>query len=303
MSCFLFLLIFLSSCKKEYPNYDAVNSQEVNKIETMYAVGMEKMETSLQPGETKIETFASDLIRESIISQIDHSNLKKMQGAKSGVLGDRVGVFRDQNHTCGSYDQLDITMDCEDRRNANGYGGWIGGNTVNSNVTLSFCLVPTSAFQSSKYYKYAVLDIYGGYQDRVERLFDNEDGSSINSVKLNGVSLTSLQIQTLLGGGIEQGNNTDLTFYIYNQDAVNGAVTFPNLSIPYGVVGYFNAGMGQGWIHTDDEDTNNANAEWYWWRLIDATNTNSPDYLYVQDLIKPTEGGKNTTIYMTKVHN
>jgi hypothetical protein len=138
----------------------------------------------------------------------------------------------------------------------------------------------------------------------IERLFDNEDGTNINNVKLNGVTLSQNDIYTYIGNGIVQGNNTDLCFQVYGQDPVNGMEAFPNLSIAYGVFGSFyvpNTG-GTGWIHTDDEDTHNANAEWYNWYYIPKAGNESYE-LYVQDLIKPTEGGPNTTMYMSRIQN
>jgi hypothetical protein len=292
------MIIFLLSCKKETLSVSDSNIRELEKIETMYTEGVEKTERFLLQDEIKIETSASDEYMSEILRLSRRTDFEKNKSSKSS---DRVGVIIDYNGSCGSYDLLAVTMDCEDSGNENSHSGWIGGNVVNANVVLKFCLVPKSAFQSSKYYKYAVLSLDYGWVDMIERYFDNEDGASINNVKLNGVILTADEIYEELGGGIVQNNNTQLCFYVYDQDPQNGAESFPDLSIgDYGVFGYFGTGP-KGYIYTDDEDTRNANAEWYEWHFIPKVG-NESYFLYVQDLVKPTgTAGRNTTLYMTEV--
>jgi hypothetical protein len=262
----------------------------------MYKAGDVKVETTFLPGESKIETRANDEYMSTILRLSEIMDVKQKEPSKTS---DRVGVIRERNSTCGSYDQLDITMDCEDTRNRTTSYGWKGACIANGNVTLSFCLVPKSGFQSSKYYKYAVLALDYGVDNMIERHFDNEDGSSINNVKLNGVTLTSDEIYNYIGSAIVQDNNTQLLFQTFPQDAVNGMETFPDLSIPYGVFGSFyvpNTG-GTGWISTDDEDTHNANAMWFNWFYIPKVGNEAYE-LYVQDLVKP---GVNTTMYMSRI--
>lgn len=291
-SIFLVLVMILPSCKKENSSPDNMITKEIAKIETMYKEGDVKVETFLMPGESKTETIASDEIVLNILKTLERPNTE----FSKRTLGTRVGVIKEIDQSCGIYDLLEITMDCEDSGNATTYHYWKGDNYVNGNVILRFCLVPTSVFQSSKYYKYAVLDLYGGDDHRIVRVFDNEDGSNINSVKLNGTILSASQISAQLGGGIIQNGNTQLTFYVYEQDPQNGAETFPDLGMPYGVIGYFNDSFAKGWIHTDDEDTRNINREWYWTHII--PNSDPAWNVFVQDLIT---GGGNTDIYMTRV--
>ncbi len=293
---FLVITIFFA-CKKENTYPEPSISQEIAKIETIFKAGDVKIETTLQPGETKIETRASTDYLANLLNNFPQERLKPKTDSKTS---DRVGVIVDYSQNCGSYDKLEITMDNEDRRNANSYTGWIGGNTWQGNAVLRFCLVPKTAFQSSKYYKYAVLSLDYEYISTIERFFDNEDGTNITNVKLNGSILSQQQIYDQIGNGIylDGVKNLRLCFTVFEQDPVNGMESFPSLSIAYGVFGYFGT-FAKGKLHTDDEDTNNANLEWYWWQLVYGPGDDYWDL--VHDIVEPTEMGANTSLWMTRV--
>jgi hypothetical protein len=296
----LIMIITFLSCKKENSVPEPSISQEIAKIETKYKEGDIKIETFLLPGESKVESRASNDYLSKILKRHELSGIKQKAPSKSS---DRVGVIKEIGQSCGSYDELEITMDCEDSRNATHAYNWYGDNYVNGNVTLRFCLVPKSAFQSSKYFQYAVLSLDYGWVHMIERYFDNEDGTSINAVKLNGTTLSDDEIYALGGGISEDGNyNMTLCFTVYEQDPTNGAEDFPDLSISYGVFGYFqvpNSAAARGRIHTDDEDTGNDNLEWYNWNLVYSSS--DPEWDDVHDIIEPTEGGANTNLWMSRV--
>ena len=279
---------------------DATTS--INKLEYAYVDGNLKIETDSTDSAQKIEFRASDEYLATIKKLGDTPNgLRKNVSAVSSLVGKRVGVIADYDSpgSTGTYDVLEIFMDCEDTRNANGREGWTGGNTVDKNVTLKLCLVPKSSFSGYKYTKYAVLSLDYGWDHMIERFFDNEDSNNKNSIKLNGKILDSKGILNLggVGGGITQDKNTTLCFYYYDQDTKTGMESFPDLGIHYGVFGSTEeSGRGRGWISTDDEDKKNANQCWNnWYNLARADCSGWLEY--TKSIIEP---GQNTKIHMFK---
>ena len=231
------------------------------------------------------------------IKRLYEQPFSKKKSTKS-LIGSRV-VVKDIGQSCGSYDVLDIHMDSEDHHTANSKAGWIGDNIVNGNITLRFCLVPKNLFSASKYYQYAVLSLDYGWENMIERYFDNEDDNNDNWIKLNGTRLSSSEVQNELGNGISQTGNTRLCFYVYNQNISSGATSFPNLGIHYGVLGYFGTGS-KGWIYSDDEDSNNANKCWYNWYYIPKSG--NEDWQFAVRNIIDVSDKANTKIYMTHVY-
>lgn len=275
---------------------DATTS--INKLEYAYVDGNLKIETDSTDSAQKIESRASDEYLATIKKLGDTPNgLRKNVTSVSSLVGERVGVIAESNAPTGTYDVLEIFMDCEDSRNANGKSGWIGANTVDRNVTLKLCLVPKSLFSRYKYTKYAVLSLDYGFNNIIERFFDNEDSDNKNSVKLNGKILDSKGVSDLTEArcGITQDKNTTLCFYVYYKDDKTGMESFPDLGIQYGVFGSTDENTrSKGWISTDDEDSKNANQCWNnWYNLARA---DCSDWLKVtQSIIEP---GQNTKIHM-----
>jgi hypothetical protein len=275
-------------------------TMSINKLEYAYVDGNLKIETDSTDSAKKIEFRASDEYLATIKKLGDTPNAsRKNVSAVSSLVGERVGVIADYNSagSTGAYDVLEIFMDCEDTRNANGREGWIGGNTVDRNVTLKLCLVPKSLFSGYKYTRYAVLSLDYGMDHMIERFFDNEDSNNKNSIKLKGEVIKQDKISEKLGGGITQDKNTTLCFYYYDQDTKTGMESFPDLGIHYGVFGSTaENNRSKGWILTDDEDSNNANQCWNNWYDV-ALAENSGWLEYTKSIIEPSQ---NTKIHMFK---
>jgi hypothetical protein len=126
------------------------------------------------------------------------------------------------------------------------------------------------------------------------RYFDNEDKNNANWTKLDGV----VQAEGKWYGQSWFENNTRMGFYYYpSADAVSSG-SFPSLGISYGVFGKF--GSNQGWIHTDDEDKNNAN-----FCYLTRYNKNTGGYYPQQssgNIPNIMDVGGNTTLYVSKVY-
>jgi len=273
---------------------DATTS--INKLEYAYVDGNLKIETDSTDSAPKIEFRASDEYLATIKKIGDTPNgLRKNVSAVSSLVGKQVGVIAGTYAPTASYDVLEIFMDCEDTRNANGTEGWTGGNTVDRNVTLKLCLVPKSLFSSYKYTRYAVLSLDYGWDNMIERFFDNEDSNNQNKIILKGEVINQDKIRTKLGGGITQNKNTTLCFYVYDQDIKNGMESFPDLGIQYGVFGSTaENSRGKGWISIDDEDSKNANQCWYNWNNLARADASG----WLEDAKSIIEPGQNTKIHM-----
>lgn len=295
-------IVTLIGCTEKYNELTESSQKDatvsINKLEYAYVDGNLKIETDSTDSAQKIEFQASDEYLATIKKLGDTPNgLRKNVTTVSSLVGKQVGVIADSYAPTASYDVLEIHMDCEDRKNANGKEGWIGGNTLDKDVTLKLCLVPKSLFSGYKYARYAVLSLDYGSDHMIERFFDNEDSNNKNSIKLNGIDLKSNEINNQLGGGITQDKNTTLCFYYYDQDTKTGMESFPDLGIHYGVFGSTaENNRSKGWISTDDEDSKNANQCWNnWYNLARADCSGWLEY--TKSIIEP---GQNTKIHMFK---
>lgn len=272
-------------------------TSSIDKLEYSYVDGNSKIETDSTDSTVKKEFQAPSRYLATIkhLSE-DRNGSKKSVMAVSSLVGTRVGVIADYVTSTGGYDVLEIHMDCEDSNPNNVKSGWIGANTVDKNVTLKLCLVPKSLFSSYKYAQYAVLSLDYGYQNMIERKFDNEDSGTQNWTNLNGTRLSSDAIYNQLGNGIQQDINTTLCFLVYDQNTETGMESFPDLGISYGVFGSTAENRSKGYIITDDEDSNNANQCWYNWNnLSNPENSSWRDH--IGGIIEP---GINTKIHIFK---
>lgn len=195
-----------------------------------------------------------------------------------------VGVIPDGPSCPGGASPLTISMDDEDYQNANSRGGWIGATTSTNNTTFRFCRVPGTLFRplspfSAPNNHYAVLQlgtVCPNGSVPFSRYFDNEDYSNANWFAGNILPNSSDQ-------------NTLLRFCLFRAGWSTMA-SFPNLGIRYGVFAAdgFSKALATGFVHTDDEDHNNANsysAGVSWWNDAQAI----------------VVGGKNTTLRMARV--
>ena len=288
-SVLLFLLLGFWSCSEEN---DLVNDvvdldSEIQKVETTLNEGETKVENF--EGEPKNETLLDNQLVDKIRLELQKSYSKQKSYLKSA--NNLVGVIK--NGSCGSYPELSIYMDCEDSRSASKKSGWTGSSEVTGakNIRLKFCVVNDAYFQKN-YNDYAILRVTSHYIPGVhviERYFDNEDSRNANSASYNGKSVDGW----LDGGPIYIGNDTRLSFLYFPKEFGS---SWPSLGISYGVIGYFGAYNEKGYIHSDDEDHNNAN-----WCFMDKWNGNSWDYQRTGSIEDVLHVGKNTKIFMSKV--
>ncbi|WP_455586093.1 hypothetical protein [Bacteroides sp.] len=203
----------------------------------------------------KIETIADEAaIKESMDSYIAEvmnrqSNAKeKVSRNASGLMG-LVGVFK--VGSCGSYKELEIKLDCEDRKSISRITGKVGDSSVDGsgNVSFRFCLT-----EANRYYPGSVLliDDYSYTSQAVLRHHDVEDKNPNNIVLIGGFEqvdrlpgkFTSVTKEdAVLAWGFQGGRSLDTP--------VGPAY------IQYGLVVFSNMACGR--ILTDDEDKNNKN--------------------------------------------
>gem|GEM_PF-3510991 len=171
-----------------------------------------------------------------------------------------VGVIPEGQGCPNWNDLVVIHMDDEDKRNANGRSGWIGGITSNNNTTWRFCRVDGRKFKSLSQASiqqnhYAVLLLGSGGcpngSRMISRYFDNEDTRNANwsqgPVYPNG-----------------SDRNTTLKFCVFRGNTEPGGTmaAMPDLGFRYGVFAAndFSKRISTGFVHTDDEDTRNQNS-------------------------------------------
>lgn len=181
-----------------------------------------------------------------------------------------VGVIPEPQGCPGGWAQLiQIHHDDEDRRNANGRGGWLGATTSTNNTTWRYCRIDTVASLSFRplqprgdRYDYAVLKLgpfcpSGGR--RVVRRQNNEVFAPANWH--TGVIFPSLQIPGFTW--------TEYCHFDGGTGSQLGQMAgFPKLGFGYGVhaPSAFPGpwALANGWVHQDDEDWFNRNA-WFGW--------------------------------------
>ena len=296
LSLFVILSAFIFvNCEQdsEEINQQQTLTQEIEKIETIFKEGDIKIENDLS--EEKIETLASPELKAKLETELLKSYTKQTTYSKTSALG-FVGVFRDGS--CGSYEELYVKMDCEDRRTNSYQGGYTADSGVvdahHENVVFRFCFVPNSFNRTT--YDFAVLNVSSTVPSgisRITRHFDNEDNRNGNILLRNNVRKYGF---TKIGSNYFY-KNTILSFLYYPR--VSRTNTPPSLGFPYGVLGRF--GNAQGYIRSDDEDSKNAN----WCKILkynDATNrynqeTSSGNITNIMDV------GSNTKLYISRINN
>lgn len=118
---FTFLGAFpLISCTKEKDPLQEDLTKSISEIESTFNEYNIQGKFEGDDGKPKIESVASKELIDRIRNELNESYTKQISYAKSG--GYLVGVFKDNN--CGSYAELVINMDCEDRRPASSSSGY-----------------------------------------------------------------------------------------------------------------------------------------------------------------------------------
>ncbi|MFN8208099.1 MAG: hypothetical protein U0T82_11915 [Bacteroidales bacterium] len=274
-------VLFLCGCEKE-PDYEkqmiTYSSEQIAKIQLCYNY-VENMRLAESSGE-KIESDAPDnYISIDINNEINRIDKSPRIPLKS--FGQyTVGVIK--SGSCGSYQEVDVFLDCEDDSPSSTTSGWVGDNTVdaNKNVMLRFCAVPCNNFVPYTY-PYAVLrlgfqvlptDSYGSVTYQLKRKWDTEDNNNKNAFYYTGTPDPNLPPEW---PNVNDGNWL-LYFLMYKG---NPSGTFPYFGISYGVFGTIADASQRGYVRTDDEDNNNAN----WMRLqtLDALN----NYAIISDVV------------------
>lgn len=235
------------------PAVNPAIGQTDKKIETKAIIGLTprlKLETSFQANAQKIETTA---LIGTVPLDIDSTQITNNSfdiGVIAGESDIPEGIVKEK---------IMIYMDDEDKNNEDKHNGWIGAISQDRNTTFRFWRVdgrklkPFSQPENPNLREiYAVLKLgdycpCGSYE--FTRYFDNEDNNNTNKYS----------------GNISpnwQNRNTGLKFCIFiaGYDTMN---TFPNIAQnhPYGVFAApdFKHSLETGYLHTDDEDHDNAN--------------------------------------------
>jgi hypothetical protein len=274
------------SCQKENVTQKDYK-QETDKIETSIASGVTKDESYITHF-PKQETEAPTELKQKIMTAMSNSYSKT--NAIPAANTEIFGVFKDGS--CGSYRELDITMDCEDNNPASATHGYTGATVVNNgDIKYRFCLVnDRKNFPQISSGKYAVLSLdrrqaTNGINISFDRGFDNEDHNNQNAVSLDGEK-QALPFNSFAGVNIS--GNSGLSFLLILRNA-NAAARPPILAgvTSYGVLGNF--GPQKGYIFSDDEDFQNANSFY--------SNTASESSVWFKNIM---EFGANTKIYVSK---
>ena len=290
-----FVFVF-TSCEQEPEEMEQLQTltQEIEKIETLYKEGDIKIENDLS--EEKIETVASPELMEKLERELLKSYTKQTTYSKTSAFG-YVGVFRDG--TCGSYEELYVKMDCEDRRTNSYEGGYTGDSGVvdgrHENVVFRFCFVPNGFKRTT--YDFAVLNVSSTVPSgisRIRRHFDNEDNSNGNILMRNNVRKYGFYQM----GSNYFYKNTILSFLYYPR--ISTTNTPSSVGFPYGVLGRF--GNAQGYIRSDDEDSRNAN----WcklWKYNDTNNGYDSEKEIRSNIPNIMDVGSNTKLYISRINN
>ncbi|XXF80007.1 S8 family serine peptidase [Myxococcaceae bacterium GXIMD 01537] len=172
---------------------------------------------------------------------------------------DEVGVISATNKCPDVFKTVTLHMDNEDSRDSSWISGWVGATSVDSggNTDFTFCRTSGSQFRSlsssnDARANYAVLKLGAtcpAGSVEFTRHFDNEDRATSNSYTGN------------ISPNVVDGNTT-LYFCLFKGGGTI-ASSLPALGYDYGVFAapQFVFTSAKGTIHTDDEDSNNAN--WY----------------------------------------
>lgn len=201
-----------------------------------------------------------------------------------------VGVIPATDYCPAGTENIKIRMDDEDSSNRNSRLGWIGATRSDRDTILVVCRVDgrlflplTTGTDASRYY--AVLRLGSACPNgsiNFSRYFDNEDDNNKNWFT------TSISSPPTIWPN-ESSRDTRLQFCLFRAGSPT-MTAFPSLAMSYGVFAApgFAAGLASGWIHTDDEDSNNKNA-------YDAPSSAIVD---AQQIVT---GGRDTDLRMARV--
>lgn len=259
-------LTICSSCSDSY--YLSETEQDLAQLSSEY--DNTKLNEEEDEGE-KIETLASeeeinasmDEYKTMLMNRTSVAKERVMRTAYAAVT-DVVGVFK--INSCGTYKELRISMDCEDRRDNSYTTGNVGATYIeNGNVNMMFCLT-----NANRYYPGGVLlvdhinysrsytqGLYTQYVDMDVFVYhhDSEDKNPSNYVFSDD---SRYNHKSLIKGYANIGDDVTLAWgFPQYLRAIELGSHYGAPGIQYGLLSTTNAATGT--IHCDDEDSNNKN--------------------------------------------
>lgn len=258
--------VICSSCSDSY--YLPETEQDLAQLNSEY--DDVKAKEADDEGE-KIETLASEAEIQASMDEYKAELMNRESVAKERVMrgvyaakGGVVGVFKISS--CGTYKELRISMDCEDKRDNSYTTGNVGATYIeNGNVNFVFCLT-----NASRYYPGGVLLVdhinynltltqeyrrENRQMDVIVCHHDAEDNNPSNYAEGNDNLYNS---KASLGGYTKIDDDVTLAWgFPSNGSSFSIANYFGPAGIQYGLLSTTNAATGT--IHCDDEDSNNKN--------------------------------------------
>ncbi|MBX9400276.1 hypothetical protein K4L06_03070 [Lysobacter sp. BMK333-48F3] len=180
-----------------------------------------------------------------------------------------IGVIPERLNCPSQYPLVQFYHDDEDRRNANGRGGWIGATVSNNNTTWRYCRIDSLRALSYRplpyfgnQYDYSVLSLGALCPSGARRVIRLQENELWNNQNWNS-------------GGIfpsAQFGNFTMTWYCHFDGGAPSWLghmgSFPKLGFAHGVHAPSNFpkpwALAHGWVHQDDEDWFNLNL-WLGW--------------------------------------
>lgn len=272
---FLVLLCGIAVCSCSESNFGGDNEAALAEMGQLYEsseINSKKIEGE-DDGGPKIETRASDAeIKESMdnyVMELMNRDANSKERVSRSLLASTplVGVFK--VGSCGTYKELQIHLDCEDRKPISAVTGKVGDSYVdgNGNVLLFFCM--TEAYS---YYPGGVLMLGHNYAG------SNNLGPSMIVVRHHDVEDSDPKNTIIIDGGKELRLDAGLTI-VSEDDAILawgysvGAPQIwpsypigPTNPIKYGVISPQDRSCGK--LLIDDEDKRNKN----WLKLYNKSN-------------------------------
>ncbi|NDV60126.1 hypothetical protein [Bacteroides sp. 519] len=251
-------IIVSCSSDIEQRMFSQETQETLEKIETLFAEGDVKNETTYQDGIIKIETPI-----------IEDTKLAFNSLNQTRAVGDALIL---KGHGACPGNSFEVHMDCEDSKSRSSVEGFTGESyvTKHGNVIFKFCIVNSGLFISTNKvpdYSNPLLNRqnFAVISDRIKtdknshgftRFFDCEDSSTDNRYYLNGVQISKATVNSS-NWGVHEDNNGNITFSFWLVP-----LELPDFgNIGYGVFGGDGSiGTLNGKIHTDDEDSSNRNS-------------------------------------------
>lgn len=258
----------------------------------------------VETGEGEGRTEAARMARESVGGKLaqphDLAEVRDLAEApppaivQARIGPSDVGVLAPAGMNCPD-EHVMIALENERENNWNEKEGWIGASEQDRSFTkLHLCRTDGRNFRqasgTSTSLNYAVVklgDSCPAGAVELERYFDNEDRPrgcpSWPRACAGGEPATIGDYQP----SYYSSNNLHLKLCLFRSAPSGSSTPLPTIGIPYGVfaAASFPGAVSSGWIHTDDEDDDNANSL-------------TGDFVGSEVFLTP---GGNTTLYLVEV--